>query len=121
MSFEAQLVSGNMAQLEAFVGNTTKPKRMTRGKKSSVEQNFDKDFLMMMANSQLECWASLIVTGQKVKVLLFNSGWLSSVLRDFRRDGWIVHVAHKPIEPPPRTYYYFSHPGFKDKLRIAPN
>lgn len=76
--------------------------------------SFDKEFLMTMINGQLESWAALVVKGQKVKVLLFDSDRITSVLQDFRRDGWIVDLADKPIAPPPRTYYYFSHPGFKN-------
>lgn len=118
MALEAEGVSDNNA-LIASIHSYYQP--MTRKKKSTLEASFDKDFLMMMVNSQLECWAASIVMGQKVKVLLFDSNWLPSVLRDFRREGWVVDIAYKAIQPPPRTYYYFSHPGFKDTVGIVPN
>lgn len=63
-----------------------------------------------MINGQLESWASFLLIGKKVKVLLFDSQCTPTVIQKFRSEGWRVDFSHRSNKLPSRTYYFFSLP-----------
>lgn len=85
-------------------------------KQTSSTEPFDKEFLLTMINGQLESWASLILIGKRVKVLLFDSNCAHTVLQKFRNEGWKVDFAHRTTKIPSRAYYFFSLPACRSNM-----
>ncbi|MFD1141075.1 hypothetical protein ACFQ4C_08140 [Larkinella insperata] len=80
-------------------------------KRQAPNEPFDKEFLLAMINGQLESWASFLLIGKKVRVLLFDSQCASTVIQKFRNEGWKVDFSHRSSKLPARAYYFFSLPS----------
>ncbi|WP_128543395.1 hypothetical protein [Larkinella soli] len=74
---------------------------------SSSAEEFGPEFLITMINEQLESWAEVIASGARIKVAVFESPYLESVLNAFRTEGWDITFSSRLKGSPARVFYHF--------------